>query len=187
MQPNYFNKILFKLKVRTARLRQAVYRLKGLSVGDDSQIGKIYCDWPKNLSFGSSCEVRHRCSFRFNHPFKDSNQIVIGNDVFIGEGCEFNCSSSIHIGNDCLIASKCIFVDVGHFFKRDILIRNQKVSTEPIIVGEDVWLGSGCIITQGVTIGKGSVIAAGSVVVKSIPENEVWGGVPARFIKKRDL
>jgi len=77
-------------------------------------------------------------------------------------------------------------VDVGHFFKRDILIRNQKVSTEPIIVGEDVWLGSGCIITQGVTIGKGSVIAAGSVVVKSIPENEVWGG-SCPFYKKEGL
>ena len=38
---------------------------------------------------------------------------------------------------------------------------------------------------QGVTIGDGAVVAAGAVVTKDIPAGEVWGGVPAKFIRKR--
>lgn len=52
-----------------------------------------------------------------------------------------------------------------------------------ITIGNDVWIGMDTIVLGGVTIGNGSVIAAGSVVTKSIPENVLAGGVPARVIK----
>ena len=55
--------------------------------------------------------------------------------------------------------------------------------TKSITVEDEVWIGAGCIITQGVTIGKGAVIAAGSVVTKNVESNTVVGGTPARFIK----
>lgn len=54
----------------------------------------------------------------------------------------------------------------------------------PIVIEDDVFIGAHCIISKGVTIGARSIVAAGSVVVKSIPPDEVWGGNPARFIKK---
>jgi acetyltransferase-like isoleucine patch superfamily enzyme len=47
-----------------------------------------------------------------------------------------------------------------------------------------VFIGARCIILKGVTIGEKSIVAAGSVVTKNIPEGEVWGGNPAKFIKK---
>ena len=47
-----------------------------------------------------------------------------------------------------------------------------------------MFIGTSCIIGKGVTIGENSVIAAGSVVVKNVPSNEIWGGNPAKFIRK---
>ena len=54
----------------------------------------------------------------------------------------------------------------------------------PVIIGDDVFIGANCYIGKGVTIGDRSIVAAGSVVVKSIPADEIWGGNPAIFIKK---
>lgn len=55
----------------------------------------------------------------------------------------------------------------------------------PVVVGNDVWIGSNAIILQGCTIGDGVVIAAGAVVTHDIPPYTVVGGVPAKKIKDR--
>src|SRR5690606_28136489 len=89
------------------------------------------------------------------------------------------------IGNDCLIASHTTLVDTAHEFKVGQLINEQPTTSSPIIIEEDVWIGTRCVILQGDTIGKGAIIAAGSLINKSIHEYEVWGGVPARFISNR--
>ena len=58
--------------------------------------------------------------------------------------------------------------------------------TKPITVGNDVFIGVRSLIMPGVNIGNRCIIAAGSVVTKDIPSGEVWGGVPAHFIKSTD-
>ena len=55
----------------------------------------------------------------------------------------------------------------------------------PVIIGNNVFIGMDSLILKGVKIGDGAIIAARSVVTKDIPENEIWGGNPAKFIKKR--
>ena len=62
------------------------------------------------------------------------------------------------------------------------MVTNTK--TSPVIIGDDVFIGARTIINKGITIGNRSIVAAGSVVVKNIPADEVWGGNPAKFIKK---
>lgn len=47
-----------------------------------------------------------------------------------------------------------------------------------------MFLGANTIITKSVTIGDNVIVGAGSIVTKDIPSNEIWAGVPARFIKK---
>ena len=56
----------------------------------------------------------------------------------------------------------------------------------PICIGDYVFIGAHCIIGKGVTIGDKSIIAAGSVVTRDVPAGEIWGGNPAKFIKKID-
>lgn len=55
-----------------------------------------------------------------------------------------------------------------------------------LTIGNDVWIGANTIILPSCkNIGNGAVIAAGSIVTKDIPQYEIWGGDPAKFIKKR--
>ncbi|TRX23102.1 acyltransferase [Flavobacterium franklandianum] len=156
-----------------------------MQAGSGTQIGKMRCDWPNKLILGSYCEIQDDVDFRLWHPFNDSSYIKLGDKVFIGHACEFVCNTKIVIGSNCLIASKCTINDTGHEFNRNANINLQPITSKEIIIEDDVWIGTSCVILQGVTIGKGSIIAAGSVVNKSVPSYEIWAGVPARFIKKR--
>ena len=68
--------------------------------------------------------------------------------------------------------------------KRGVDWYKLPIAKAPIVIGDDAFIGTHCIICKGVTIGERSIIAAGSVVVKDVPPDEVWGGNPAKFIKK---
>ena len=56
---------------------------------------------------------------------------------------------------------------------------------DPVVIGNDVWIGTGAIILRGVTVGDGAVIGAGSVVTKDVPPYAIVAGNPARVIKYR--
>lgn len=58
--------------------------------------------------------------------------------------------------------------------------------TKPIVIGDNVYIGNNVILLPGVTIGNNVVIGAGAVVTRSIPDNSVAVGVPARVIKTAD-
>lgn len=62
----------------------------------------------------------------------------------------------------------------------DLSLRVNK----PIVIEENVFIGAHCTILKGVTIGKNAIIGAGSVVASSVPENEIWGGNPAKIIRR---
>lgn len=86
----------------------------------------------------------------------------------------------IEIGDNCAITYRCVIIShFVHMRKGCHIYDYGKVK-----IGNNVFVGAHSIICQPVTIGDDVLIAAGSVVVKDIPSGEVWGGVPARFIKK---
>ena len=116
-------------------------------------------------------------------PIGKANNIYIGSKTFINTEVRFGCpNSTIRIGDKCLIGPRVSFETVNHTVHLDEF-GNRDMYTKEINIEKNVWIGCGSIILQGVTIGEGSVIAAGSVVNKNVPPNQLYGGVPARFIR----
>lgn len=179
---------LFRHFVRNKKtfLRRFYFQTLGLNIGEGSKIGKISCDWPSCVEIGKECRIEDWVRLRIAHPFSGVNLISIGNRVFIGECCQFNCVTKITIGDDTMIAANTTIVDVSHGIDKHATINKQPSFGDEIAIGNDVWIGAGCIILKGVMIGDGSVVGAGSLVNKSIPPYQVWAGSPARFIRDRN-
>ena len=122
-------------------------------------------------------------SFRLFPPFyTDSGKnIHLGKNVFINACCNFQDQGGIFIGNNVLIGHNVTLATINH----DVNIETRgNMLLKPIIIEDDVWIGSGAIITQGVRVGKGAIIAAGAIVTKDVEPYSVVGGVPAKLIKK---
>ena len=110
-------------------------------------------------------------------------EISIGKYCLLTPGVRIASASKISIGDGCMFANSAYVSDADWHGIYDRAIPVGKSS--PITLEENVWIGTNSTILKGVSIGKGAVIGAGSVVNKNVPQDEIWGGVPAKFIKKR--
>lgn len=115
-------------------------------------------------------------------------EIIIGNNVWIGECSHITAINRIEIGNNVLTGKQITITDNSH---GDSSIENLSLppSLRPmhskgiVIIEDGVWIGDKATILAGVRIGKNSIIGANSVVTKDIPENSIVGGIPAKIIK----
>jgi len=105
------------------------------------------------------------------------NEVKIGNNVTIKSGVQI--WDGIEIEDDVFIASNVTFTN-------DMYPRSQnsdwKLLKTKVCKGASV--GANATILPGLTIGKGAMIGAGSVVTKDVPDDELWVGNPARFLRK---
>lgn len=173
------------LQYVTSPIRKLFYIAQGMKVGTGTLIPKILITFPHTVSIGSRCRIEPMVYFHYDGPYSNNTAIAIGDNCFIGTGTEFNISQSITIGNDCLIASGCRFVDHDHGMSMGVPMRLQPTSSDPIIIGSDVWIGANAVLLKGISVGEGAIIAAGSVVTKSVPAFHIAAGVPARILRKR--
>jgi len=187
-----FDKAVFRLRAVArdyliARPRTLYWRLLGLRTGSKTLLPRIHVTWPHQVSIGARCLLEPGIYFKFDGIWKPGPSIVIGDDSFIGTGCEFNIREKIVIGNHALISSGCRFIDHDHGFStRAIPMARQTTGDEKAIhIEDDVWIGAESVILKGATIGRGAIIAAGSVVTKSVGAYEIWAGLPAKFVRMR--
>ena len=116
-------------------------------------------------------------------PIGGAKNIEIGKGTFINSDARFGVpSEKITIGKNVQIGPRVMFETMNHGLVYEEG-KGRGGLTKPIVVEDEVWIGGGCIITQGVTVGKGAVIAAGAVVTKDVQPNTVVGGTPSKFIK----
>ncbi|TSA24096.1 MAG: acyltransferase [Bacteroidetes bacterium] len=108
--------------------------------------------------------------------------IYIGDRTRIGLGCTL--IGPVKIGNDIRLAQNIVMSGLNHNYEDISLpISDQGVTTAPIVIEDETWLGANCVVLPGVTIGKHCVIAAGSIVTKDVPSYSVAAGNPARVLK----
>lgn len=164
--------LIFFSKSRLIRLPIDVRGKKGINFG-------------KNLTTGKYCRLE---SFS-----KDGNKtLFFGTNVQINDFVHINALKNVKIGDNVLIASKVFITDLEHGSYKgdeydsvpDSIVKDRDLSSHDVIIEDNVWIGEMVSILPGVTIGKNSIIGSNSVVTKSIPENCIAVGNPAKVIKQ---
>jgi acetyltransferase-like isoleucine patch superfamily enzyme len=110
-------------------------------------------------------------------------------DVIIGDhtrvGLHNTIIGPVEIGSHVNLAQGITVTALNHNFSdANKRIDEQGVSTSPVTIEDDVWIGANAVILPGVTIGEHCVVAAGAVVTKDVPPHSLVAGVPAKVIKK---
>jgi phosphonate metabolism protein (transferase hexapeptide repeat family) len=138
--------------------------------------------------------------------YADIGERVILRDVMVGDFTYFERNGEgiyAEIGKFCSIAANVRINALEHPMER---LTTHKLSYRPneyfrylgvdgefrarrqakrVVIGNDVWIGHGAVITPGVTVGHGAVIGANAVVTRDVAPYTVVGGVPAKLIRKR--
>lgn len=110
--------------------------------------------------------------------------IKIGSGSGIGSNAQIR--GKLTIGDNVLMGPDVVILTTNHRYERfDLPIGKQGMTSEPVTIGNDVWIGQRVMIMPGVNIGNGSIIAAGAVVTKDVPDYAIVGGIPAKIIKYR--
>ncbi|WP_426690164.1 acyltransferase [Rhodanobacter ginsengiterrae] len=111
--------------------------------------------------------------------------VSVGNNVSIHQNVTILSAGGVVIGNDVAIAHGSSIVSGDHTWDSlSLPIKYNQVRLSRVEIEDDVWIGCGVRILSGVNIGRRTVIAAGAVVVTDCQGGAVYGGVPAKRIKK---
>jgi acetyltransferase-like isoleucine patch superfamily enzyme len=167
---------------------------KNVLIGNNTDItGSIDQSRAPNskVIIGNDCMICGNISLETNDAI-----LEIGNNVFFGPGSSIVCTNKITIESDILISADCLIQDSDNhstnFEIRKLDVADwkrgyhdwSKHPSIPIKISRGAWLGAKVIVLKGVTIGNKSIVGAGSVVTKSTPDDSIFAGNPATFIKK---
>lgn len=121
--------------------------------------------------------VKIRSSAKFTYPWK----VSIGNNSWVGDNVQFYSLDEIHVGNNCVISQESYLCTGSH----DMKDKHFGLITKPIYIKDGAWIATDVFIYPGIKINEMAVVAARSTVTIDIPENSVYAGSPAKFVKKR--
>ena len=139
-------------------LKAKLLQLRGARIGKNVKLyGKITIKYPKNL--------------------------VIGDNTTINDGTLINCKEKVIIGKNCRISSGSQIHSTG----LDVDKFPRVHHSAKIIIEDDVWIGSSCVITKGIRIRHKTTVSALSLVNKDLDSLSIYGGIPAKKLKKIDL
>lgn len=183
------------------RLRYAAFRINSRKCRVEVA-GKIWMKVPLRCDGCGRVSLDHRVTI--GHPpapiFGDGMVrlqtrmedavIEVGCGTFLSNNVQVIAESHISIGAGCLVGDGVLIMDSD---AHDLSAAGRQagrpsaapvvIMTAPVVIEDNVFVGSRVIILKGVTIGKDSVIGAGSVVVRSIPPGVIAAGNPAKVIR----
>ena len=126
----------------------------------------LFINYPSNVKIGSDfyCNI--------------AKNIQLSNNVTIGNSCKISSYSNVYIGSNCNICDNVILkTDIIDYYNRNI------ITSKPIIINDNVYIGAKTLILGGVTIGKNAYICDGAVVNSDVRENTIVSGNPAKEIE----
>ncbi len=144
--------------------------------------GRVYVHPDGNIIIGDRCRFTGTMG-GLELGAGPEGTLEIGENTFINYGTSVSAMKRVTIGRDCAIGTYCMIMD-NDFHKISPEERYEFPESDPITIGDKVWLGGHVIVLKGVTIGDGSVVAAGSIVTKDIPPRSLAVGAPAKVIRQ---
>ena len=156
-----------------------------LTIGDRFKLGKgsrLYIQ--NNWEFGNDVSIETNCAVFSREP-NLYGRLYLKNNSHIADGCIIDVSDDIIIMENVAIGPNCTFYTHDHEYTDfNLPAWGGEKYSKKIVVGKNSWLGSNVTILPGVIIGDHVVVAAGSVVTKDLDSKSVYGGVPAKLIRK---
>ncbi|MBM7837847.1 acetyltransferase-like isoleucine patch superfamily enzyme [Alkalihalobacillus xiaoxiensis] len=152
-----------------------------------ARLNHSYHDAPEVRSiFSELTGAQVHESFELLPPFyTDYGQnIRVGKEVFINQGCTFMDRGGITIEEKVLIAPKVNLVTINHPVSPT---ERRATYSKPILIKKGAWIGINATIMPGVTIGENAIVSAGAVVTKDVEDNVIVAGVPAKVIKQIEV
>ena len=104
-------------------------------------------------------------------------KLRVGNDVCIHSFTHIFAGGGVTLGDGVMISSNCSISSVTHHKEPK---RRAETIIRPVVIGSNVWIGTGAIILPGVTIGENAIVGAGAVVTRDVPAQSIYAGNPAR-------
>jgi acetyltransferase-like isoleucine patch superfamily enzyme len=133
-----------------------------------------------NLQIGPKCVVDRSATIECR------GTLVIGSRTVFGHHATIGVRDSVRIGSNCLIAEMVSIRDHDHgFYDMSLPMVQQEALTAPVVIEDDVWIGSKATIVRGVRIGRGAIVGANAVVTHDVPPGAIVGGIPARVIREQ--
>lgn len=185
--------ILYAIKWRLWRIKTSIFykRVFG-SIGKRSTICKpMYIQHPENIYMGEHVRVREFARLETEVEYNEQRitpKIIIGDNVGFEQGLHMTCAESIIIENDVTVSAYVMITDCTHdYMNINENVLEQKLTSDPTIIGEGSFIGLGSRIMGGVKLGKHCVVGTNSVVLKGeYPDYSVLVGSPAKVVKKYD-
>ncbi len=168
------------------KLRKAYFKYKGAEIGDHCRLflGSFLFSKARKVKV-TICDDFHMAQNSRIH-IGEAGSLLIKDHVKISSDVELLIyDGRIEIGENTRISCGCNLMPHNYVFNDlSLVIGSQGLDCGTIIIGNNVWIGAGCIILNNVTIGDNSIIGAGSVVTKDVPPSSVYAGNPAKSIRK---
>ncbi len=189
----FFTSELLSLKLRAAFLRFKTGMQAGrfAAFGNNSIIGRhVLLRGCRYITVGQNVNIGDNTILNAWDRFNDQEftpEIIISDNCHIGQGCHITAINKIHIGCNVLFGKNILITDNSHGSTEQHYTnppaQRPLTSKGPVIIEDNVWIGSNVCIMPGVTIGANAVIAAGSVVTHNVQPNTVVAGIPAKPIR----
>jgi acetyltransferase-like isoleucine patch superfamily enzyme len=169
-------------------LYQPMFRTRARRVGTRLNLygGLPYVYGDLQLDIGDDCKVSAQTSLVAGHVF-DEPTLTLGDHTNLGPGVVISVCRSVTLGSWVRVGSGAFIADnPGHPLDAERR-RDQAVSRDqvrPVVIEDDVWIGTRATILPGVRVGARSVIGAGAVVTRDVPPDVIVAGNPARVVRR---